>query len=298
MAAPPCTTVAVSFDSDGVELVGNLYLPAGAAPHPAVVVTGTWTSVKEQMANRYAEHLAARGFAALSFDFTNFGGSGGAIRDYESPALKVRDIHHAVSFLSARPEIDFDRIAALGVCASAGYTTLNAVADNRVRALALVAPWLHDADIVEEVYEGATGVARRIDAARTARRRYEDTGVVDYVPAVDGTNPDAAMPWDIDFYLSPDRGRIEQWPNRFAVMSWLDWLTFDPIAAARRITVPTIMVHSEDAAIPQGARAFFDQLTTEKEEHWLTGDQFDFYDGTNVAEAGDLVADFLRRQMT
>ncbi len=241
----------VRFDSSDTELVGNIYLPAGVAPHPAVVVTGTWTSVKEQMANRYAEHMAARGYVALSFDFTNFGDSAGDQRDYESPALKIRDIHNAVSFLAARPDVDAEQIAALGVCASAGYTAVNTVGDGRIKVLALVAPWLHNGEIVEDIYEGASGVARRLRAGRAARELFDRTGEVQYVPAVAGDNPEAAMPWDIDFYLNPERGGIAQWPNRFAVMSWIDWLTFDPIAVARRVEVPTVMVHSEDAAIPQ-----------------------------------------------
>ncbi len=61
-----------------------------------MVVTGTWTSVREQMADRYAARLAARGFMTLAFDHTGYGASGGRVRDYESPALKtpshVRDV--------------------------------------------------------------------------------------------------------------------------------------------------------------------------------------------------------------
>jgi fermentation-respiration switch protein FrsA (DUF1100 family) len=288
----------VHFASSGVELAGNLHLPTAAAPVPAVVVTGTWTSVKEQMADRYAAALAARGYAALSFDFTGFGDSAGEPRDYESPTLKVRDIYNAVTFLSCRPDVDQERLAALGVCASAGYTSVNTVGDARIKALALVAPWLHNADIVEDIYDGADGVARRLEAGRAARVLFDRTRELQYVPAVAGDDPNAAMPWNIDFYLNPERGGIAKWPNRFAVMSWIDWLTFDPIGVARRVEVPTVMVHSEDAAIPQGAHAFFDQVPASKQEHWLSGDQFDFYDGeSHVTQATDLVANFFNSQL-
>lgn len=63
----------VMFRAGGATLAGNLYHPAGATeadPLPGVVVPGTWTSVKEQMANRYAERLAQRRLVALSFDLT------------------------------------------------------------------------------------------------------------------------------------------------------------------------------------------------------------------------------------
>ena len=86
------TPVKVTFDSEGVTLTGNLYLPgtAAATPAPGVVVAGTWTSVKELMADRYAERLAERGHAALSFDFTGFGESGEVRRHGIGDRLKYR----------------------------------------------------------------------------------------------------------------------------------------------------------------------------------------------------------------
>jgi hypothetical protein len=144
-------------------------------------------------------------------------------------------------------------VHALGVCASAGYTAVNAATDPRVRSLALIAPWLHDADIAAEIYGGPRRGRRPRRRGEQARRRYESTGDVDYVPAVSGTDPDAAIPYDVDFYLNPARGGIPAWPNRFAVMSWPLWLRFDPSRSAH-VAQPVLVVHSDDAAIPDGVR--------------------------------------------
>ena len=112
----------VRFDSAGTDLRGTLHLPADmSGPLPAVVVTGTWTSIKQQMADRYAAALASRGFAALSFDFAGFGDSAGDPRDVEDPQAKVRDIRAAVDFVTTHPTVDQGRVHAVGVCASAGY---------------------------------------------------------------------------------------------------------------------------------------------------------------------------------
>ncbi|MBF6341834.1 alpha/beta hydrolase [Nocardia abscessus] len=281
----------VQFDSDGVELTGNLFLPADRDPAPGVVVAGTWTSVKELMADRYAQRLAERGYAALSFDFTGFGESAGEPRDVENPARKARDIHNAVSFLTGHPAVDGERLGALGICAAAMYMSDNAAHDLRVKSLALVAPWLHDAVICEQVYGGAEAVAAKIEIAREARSRYDETGEIDYVPVVSATDERAAMPYDIDFYLNPERGGIPAWPNRFAVMSWGDWLTYDAIALAPHITQPAVLVHSEDAAIPDGARRFHTGLAGPKDMLWTQGTQFDFYDQEpQVTVAVDTVA--------
>ncbi|TIU91068.1 MAG: alpha/beta hydrolase, partial [Mesorhizobium sp.] len=57
----------VTFTSHGEQIVGDLYLPEdldAARPRPALVVTGAWMTVKEQMPARYAREMADRGFAA------------------------------------------------------------------------------------------------------------------------------------------------------------------------------------------------------------------------------------------
>ncbi|WP_406314509.1 alpha/beta fold hydrolase [Streptosporangium sp. NBC_01639] len=289
----------VSFAGDAAKLAGHLFLPdnagSDAAPVPGVVVAGTWTSVKEQMADRYAEQLARRGFAALSFDFTGYGESGGEPRDVESPELKIRDLRAAIGFLAGHPAVDDGALGALGVCAGAMYVSALAAEDTRVGSLALVAPWLHDSRICEKNYGGPEGIEAKKAAAR---RRYEETGEVAYVPVVSGSDPDAAMPFDIDFYLNPQRGGIPRWPNRFAVMAWPRWLDFDAIAIAPKVTAPVLLVHSEDAAIPDGARRFHHGLTGSKEFLWTEGVQFDFYDQSpQVGFAADAAAEHFARTL-
>ncbi|WLQ43779.1 alpha/beta fold hydrolase [Streptomyces laculatispora] len=293
----------VTFGGDTAKLTGHLFLPdtAGtdnAPPVQGVVVAGTWTSVKEQMADRYAEQLARRGYAALSFDFTGYGESAGEPRDYESPRLKVQDIRAAVDFLTGHPAVSDGHLGALGVCAGAMYVSALAAEDPRVRSLALVAPWLHDRRICEENYGGPEGIEAKKAMAVEARRRYEETGEVVYVPVVSGSDPDAAMPFAIDFYLNPERGGIPQWPNRFAVMAWPGWLDFDAVALAPKVTAPTLLVHSEDAAIPDGARRFHDGLAGPGELLWTAGVQFDFYDQSpQVGFAAAAVAEHFARTL-
>jgi uncharacterized protein len=95
---------AVTFQSEGVIVKGNLFLPPDFEPthtYPGVVVGGTWTSVKEQMSDRYAERLAQHGYVTLDYDFRNYGESEGEPRQLESPALKIQDNRHAVSYLAS-----------------------------------------------------------------------------------------------------------------------------------------------------------------------------------------------------
>jgi len=277
----------VTFTSGGDTLVGDLHLPAGqdGTAVPGVVVAGSWTTVKEQMAGLYAAGLARRGIAALAFDFRGFGESGGAPRGLESPQRKAADLHEAVGFLARHTSVDPDRIGQLGICAGAGYSVVNASVDHRVKSLALVAPWLHDAELVEAVYGGAQAVAERRGAGLAAQRTYAETGTVLSVPGVSTEDADAAMYGPFDYYLDPARGAVPQWGNRFAVMSWPGWLGFDPISVAPLVTAPTVIVHSPDAAVPDGVRRFHEVLPAPKELIWTTGGQMDFYDQQPQVEA-------------
>ncbi|MEM8998374.1 MAG: CocE/NonD family hydrolase, partial [Acidobacteriota bacterium] len=161
----------VCFESHGQTLAGDLYLPDSyreGQALPTVVVTGAWTTVKEQMAGTYAAELAARGFAALAFDFRGWGQSPGGLPFMEDPVRKTEDILAAVELLADRPEVDAGQIAGLGICASSGYMSDAASRDPRIRAAALVAPWLHDGEIVRQVYGGADGVSALVEQGRAA----------------------------------------------------------------------------------------------------------------------------------
>ncbi|MCX4554476.1 alpha/beta fold hydrolase (plasmid) [Streptomyces sp. NBC_01387] len=271
----------VALPSEGVDLVGDLYRPASQPAgdaSPAVVVVGSWTTVKEQMAGRYAAGLAARGLTTLAFDFRGYGGSKGDPQDFESPERKIADIVSAVDYLKSRPDVDSSRIGALGICAGSGYVAVAASRNPEIRSVAMVAPWLHDRTLVPDIYGGPEGVRERMALGEAARDKYESTGEVDYIPAASDTDERAAMYGPFDYYLYADRGAVPEWRNRFAVMSWPQWLTFDPISVAAQCTAPTFMLHSPDAAIPDGARRFHDGLRAPKELQWTTGSQFDFYD--------------------
>lgn len=288
----------VSFQNEGSTLVGTLYLPADHQPGerlPAVLVTGAWTSIKEQMSGLYAKEMAERGFAALAFDFRGWGQSGGDIRFKEDPAAKTEDISAAAGYLASLPEIDASRIAGLGICASAGYMAAAATGNALFRSVSLVAPWLHNGEIVEQVYGGKEGVDGLIARSRRAEEA-ERNGAPQIITAASMTDETALM-YQIPYYTETGRGLIREYDNRFNLASWEPWLTYDSVALGSRLDKPILIVHSEAAAIPQGAHAFFSLLTGDASELWLDNvSQFDFYDNPeDVSRAADAAAQHFRR---
>ena len=266
----------VSFNSNGLNLKGHLFLPPNfdtAKKYPAVLVTGSWTSIKEQMPDEYASLMSQNGFIALTFDFTGFGESEGQPRQVEDYRLKIADIKSAVDYLETHPNIDTLELSALGVCASSGYMAHAAAQDTRIQKLVLVAPWLHNAEIAKSIYDMRPGGTEGLlEASRKASSTYAETGEMTYVLAASELDPLSAMyvPQGIfDYYLNPAKAAGAQYDNRFAVSSWEPWLTFDGISIAETIAQPVFIVHSENGAVPQGTKDFYNLLKGEKDITWL-----------------------------
>lgn len=291
----------VTFFSGGEKIAGRLYLPSEVSakrPAPGLVVTGAWMTVKEQMAARYAQEMAKRGFVALTFDFRDWGESGGKRRQLENPPEKIEDIRAAADFLRTRPEVTGERIGGLGICASSGYMVTAATQTKVLQSVALVAPWLHDKKIVEATYGGAEGVAKLTKAGREAESSYQRLKKQAFVPAASLTDKSAIM-FGVPYYTEADRGMIPAWRNEADPAFWEGWLTFDAMPPARRLTQPFFMVHSEAAAIPQGAHRFYAAVKTPKGELWLNNvTQLDFYDRpAPVKAASDAVAAHFRQTL-
>lgn len=279
----------ISFNSEGAKLIGNLYYPKNfdsSKSYPGLIISGSWTTVKEQMAGLYAKRLADEGFITLAFDFRNFGESEGEPRFYESPALKKVDVKNAVTFMESLPEVNNAKIGAFGVCAGAMYTLMAASEDSRIKAVVTTASWLHDAEAVKLFYGGAEGVNTKIADARAAKKEYAENGTVQYIPSISTEDTSAAMYGPYDYYLNPERGAVKEWSSdQFALMSWEDWLTTDPMPTAANLTVPTLMIHSDGAVLPQYTKNYFEKIAaTDKKLHWMETElespfhQFSYYD--------------------
>ena len=273
----------VTFESQSQTLVGNLYLPdhyQEGDKLPAVVVTGAWTTVKEQMPTTYATELADKGFAALVFDFRGWGESGDTIKYLEDPTRKTEDIHAAANYLVTRPEVDANKVAGLGICASAGYMSDAAASNPNIKSLALVAPWLHDAEIVNAVYGGEDSVNGLLSIAQDAKQA--DTPI--HLEAASLTNENSVM-YQVPYYTETDRGLIPEYDNKFNVASWDGWLTYDALKTAAIQEKPALLVHSDAAAIPQGAKEYAKRAGDHVELIMLDNvTQFDFYDRPDAVE--------------
>ncbi|MCJ8139158.1 alpha/beta hydrolase [Falsirhodobacter halotolerans] len=176
----------------GIALVGDLYLPAdrGDAPLPAIAVAGPFGAVKEQAAGLYAQEMATRGFAALAFDPSYIGESGGMPRYVASPDINTEDFMAAVDVLGLQDGIDRDRIGMIGICGFGGMALNAAAADKRVRAVAVTS--MYDMSrVMARGYNDAMTPEDRAEALRAmSLQRWEDAASDD-APARAGGLPDS-----------------------------------------------------------------------------------------------------------
>ncbi|MEU4577206.1 alpha/beta hydrolase [Nonomuraea sp. NPDC023979] len=288
----------VEFAVDGVVLAGDLRVPGGPGPHPALVFTGPFTGVRDQVTGLYAERLTAEGFVTLAFDHRNWGESGGEPRCHEDPQGKLHDLRAAVSFLRARPEVDAGRIGAVGICLGGGYALKFAAFDPRVKAFAGIAGAYNNPYAMRSGMDYAAVLASFAEVLE----RQDQGGPVAYLPAV-AEEGEAAMPGDEPYaYYGTDRSASPHWDNRVTRASVRELVTMDNMMGADFLSPrPALIVHSvvDRFCSPEGAEEAYKRLDEPKRLVWIDAKQHvDLYDREPyVTQAVEATAGFLREHL-
>ena len=99
--------------------------------HATIVLSHGYGDNQAQMLP-YAQFLHKDGFSVLTYDMRNRGESGGDA--VTLGALERDDLISAVDYLMTRPDVDHDRIGALGVSLGGSTTLLATAEDPRIKA--------------------------------------------------------------------------------------------------------------------------------------------------------------------
>ena len=128
----------VTFYSEGVKLVGDVYVPDDLRPgarRAGVVLCHGYTGVKDLYLPDNARVLNRAGYVAMTFDYKGWGASEGP-RSRLAPWSRVADVQAALTFLGLRPDVDPDRLGLYGT--SYGGATVVAVGAIDARATCVV----------------------------------------------------------------------------------------------------------------------------------------------------------------
>lgn len=270
----------VIFHSQGVPLVGRFLRTTESLDErqPAVIIVGSWLTVKEQMAVAYGRRLAEAGYAAFVFDFSGFGQSDGEPRQAEIPRRKIADIRAAAEYIHTVSFVDPDSVGCVAICASAQYVLAALAEGAPIRSIASVAGWYHDLASLAPFYGGQAGVEQRLERAREALDKYARNRQLVLAPAYADGDERAGMHFRLDYYARPDRGAVPAWRNEMAEMTWFYWFTFNGLTAAERVTTPALFVHSDGCVFPDNVKQVYARVQGPKEIVWTSGAQIDFYD--------------------
>ncbi|HEX8271729.1 MAG TPA: alpha/beta fold hydrolase [Longimicrobiaceae bacterium] len=205
----------------GHVLAGTLTLPHGARrPAPAVLLLsgsspqdrdGSGGASPYRPFREIADTLGRLGIAVLRLDDRGVGASTGR---FEGSTFGERadDARAALAWLRAQREVDPERVALVGWSEGGAVAALLAAGDARLRGVALLAS------------PGDSG---------RAVARYQTRARVEADPAVAPAVRDSAA-----------AAQLREWEARAARDPWIaSFLRHDPVAAARRVRAPALVLH-------------------------------------------------------
>lgn len=278
----------IKFNNKGIEMAGNLFLPEkmeAGKTYPSIVCTCPAGSVKEQSSGLYAQKLAEQGYVALAFDPSHQAESGGYPRYEENPYDRVEDIRSAVDYLTTLPFVDRNRIAAMGLCAGAGYTINAALTDRRIKVVVGVS----GTDAGAVIRDGWTGGVSReekikflemVSEERTAVANGAEPVYGNYVPENVTDDLPVTMKEAHDYYRTP-RAQYPTSENKVLLTSMSNIYTFEAFHLMDELlTQPLLMVvGSKSDALYVSERAIERAASKIKELYLIDGaTHIDMYD--------------------
>jgi cephalosporin-C deacetylase-like acetyl esterase len=262
----------VEFTSGGETVRGDLYLPEGPGPFPAVVMAGGWCYVKELRQPQYAKRFVDSGFAALIFDYRRLGASDGEPRQHLDPWDQIEDYRNAISYLEGRQDIDSGRIGAWGISYSGGHVLILAAIDPRVRAVVANVPVVEGYETMWRVH-GTERFRMLKEVIHEDRRKRFETGEYGSI-SMSGSVKDGLAAWPLqevktvfDELKKTQAPRHEHWSTIASVESLL---AYDVMPYARRIIdVPVLMIVADGDDITNWdlELGVFEAIPAQKKSH-------------------------------
>lgn len=130
----------VSFYSEGLRLVGDVYYPESLKPgerRAGIVLCHGYTGVKDIYLPDNARVLNEAGYVAMTFDYKGWGDSEGP-RSRLAPYSRVADVQAALTFLGTVPEVDPDRLGIYGTSYGGATVVWVGAIDPRVKCVVSV----------------------------------------------------------------------------------------------------------------------------------------------------------------
>ena len=204
---PDLQPLEIAFKSrTNVTIAGSFFRGSRTA---TILLSHGYGDNRQQMLP-YAEFLHKAGFSVLTYDMRNRGHSEGDA--VTLGALEPLDLVSAVDYLTTRPDVDHERIAALGVSLGASVTILAAAEDLRIKAIVDDSGFSDAPSVVGSSFEHFIGLPKFPFASVTVALAELRTGVsLRRVRPIDAVGRLSPRPLFIihctaDRFIPPDHG--------------------------------------------------------------------------------------------
>lgn len=289
----------------GIALAGDVYTAVDmdkSRKHRAVVVGAPYGGVKEQGPSVYANELAQRGFVVLTFDPCYMGESAGEPRHVSSPDLFSENISAGVDYLGLLPFVDRERIGAIGICGSGGFSLSAAQVDTRIKAV--VTASMYDMSAASRLNLDRETLQKRKEQLSAQRWADAEKGCPEWIPTFP-EEPAAEVPEGLDpvsdeFYrfYGLKRGHHPNARAGFTTTSDLSFMNYGLLDHVEEISPRPILLIVGDRA---ASRFFSEQVyerAAEPKELYVVEDaeHIDLYDRTDRIPF-DKITDFLKESL-
>ncbi len=259
-------TQEVMFSSNGFELVGDLELPGGPGPHPAVILvhgSGSQTRLGTPTSGLVRRKFVAAGYAVLAWDKPGSGESTGEFDGERIQTQRAEILVDGLEWLAKRPSIDPVRIGVWGL-SQAGWVVPRALTMTDQIAIMIVVSGGAEDSIEQMVFQWTERAACR--GASDAELELMETQGLLAIKAQTYDEYRSAMEQlltvqNLDSYVGVDVELAD-------VDDWAPWPRdgesfFDPATVLQEVTIPVLAIYAEhDVQIDpaQGARAYRDAM--------------------------------------
>jgi pimeloyl-ACP methyl ester carboxylesterase len=242
IASPDRVTVRIPTAS-GDKIEAWIYRPESRGPHPAVVMAHGFAAVKAGGLAAFAERFRREGFAAVVFDYRQWGGSSGQPREETSVPRQREDYRTVIDWTVADPDIDSTRIFVWGTSLSGMHALEIAATDARLRGAIAENPLVDGLPAITMVPPTrslrlfAVGALDRLGSLLARPPRYVPAGVA---PGEFGAVANAVAVAGLEIIRPNDRS---EWHNRVAARSLLGLAVHRPVRKAAEIGCPILQDH-------------------------------------------------------
>ncbi|MBX3200573.1 MAG: alpha/beta hydrolase [Labilithrix sp.] len=288
---------------DGVPLRGWLYRAQGVTgPAPCIVMAHGFSATKEMYLDDFAEVFSRAGFAVLVYDNRNLGASGGEPRGEIDPWRQIADYRTAITWVSARAEVDPKRIGVWGSSYSGAHVLVVAAIDRRVRCVVAQVPLIKGLENARRLVRADhfAGLRAAFDTDRAARYRGEEPATIKVAYETEGEACALPTADTHEFFLGKIRERATTWKNEVTLRSVEMFTDYEPGAYLPRISpTPLMMVVAKDdhLTVADLTLAAYEETREPKKLLVLPGGHFDAYVGEAFALSSAAQRDWFKAHL-